>query len=263
MWTRKELKETGKAALKANYWPSVLVAFILSLLTAGTTVASRSSGQEEATDQTINQAGDAFQSLTPEQQTLAILGISAAVGTVAIVALLLKIFLFNPLKVGCYGFFKENVQNRDGDLNVLKSGFGNYGRTFLTLFLTDLFIMLWALLLIIPGIVKSYSYRMVPYIVRDDPELEPMDVIRKSRNMMNGQKWAAFKLDLSFILWFLLEIVTLGLAGLLWVNPYVHNTNAALYLRLRGETADIPHGAAPRTAPDAGTLPDAKPEWEL
>ena len=113
MWTRKELKETGKAALKANYWPSVLVAFILSLLTAGTTVASRSSGQEEATDQTINQAGDAFQSLTPEQQTLAILGISAAVGTVAIVALLLKIFLFNPLKVGCYGFFKENVQKRE------------------------------------------------------------------------------------------------------------------------------------------------------
>lgn len=271
MWTRQELKERGKAAFRANYWPNVLVAFILSLLTAGATVAARNGGDAGGTYDPATDA--ALNNLTDVQAVLAMLGITAAVTGVMVVALLLKIFVFNPLKVGCYGFFKENVRSGKGDLNVLVTGFNNYGRTFVTLLLADLFVFLWTLLLIVPGIVKSYSYRMVPFIIRDDPELDPMDAIKKSRVMMAGNKWAAFKLDISFLGWGILTVLTMGLVGIFWANPYYQNTNAALYLKLRGEdaNADINAGANTYTntytntnanASAAGDVPP-KPEWEL
>ena len=95
--------------------------------------------------------------------------------------------------------------------------------------LSGLFIFLWGLLFIIPGIIKSYSYRMVPYILRDEPELSPMEVISRSRDMMNGQKLNAFILDLSFIGWALLTALTCGLAGIFYVGPYKAGTDAALY----------------------------------
>ncbi len=253
MWTRVEVKNRGKAAFRANYWPSVLAAFLLTILTAGTTAVTSNQGtdvtyeaapSEQAVEQAVNNLDTAF-----------IIGVAALIGGIIVIAMLLNIFVFNPLKVGCYAFFRENVSRGDGDLNVLKDGFQSYGRTFITMLLTDIFLILWTLLLIIPGIVKSYSYRMVPFIIRDNPELEPKEVITRSREMMNGHKWAAFKLDLSFIGWFLLAGITLGLAGVFWVNPYYYNTNAALYLAISGDTAADAESAPLRT--------HDKPEWEL
>ena len=74
---------------------------------------------------------------------------------------------------------------------------------------------------------------MVPYIIKDNPELSATEVITRSREMMNGNKWKAFLLDLSFIGWFLLSIITLGIAAFFWVGPYVYSTEAALYLELK------------------------------
>lgn len=236
MWTRQELKEKGKAAFKANYWPNVLVAFILGLLTAGMTATT-----------TLNNGGDPAQdtgnavsniNLTPGQ--------AAAIGGLLVVfiiiAVLLDIFVWNPLKIGCFAFFKENVKHGDTPVGMVMSGFTNYGRNFLTMLLTAIYLALWTMLFIIPGIIKWYSYRMVPFIVRDHPELSPNEVITMSRAMMDGQKMYTFLLDLSFIGWFLLSALTLGLVGVFWTNPYYQNTNAALYLRLSGEDANqVPH----------------------
>jgi len=101
--------------------------------------------------------------------------------------------------------------------------------------LYSLFVFLWSLLLIFPGIIKSYSYRMVPYILRDNPDLSATEVITRSREMMDGHKGNAFLLDLSFIGWVLLGVITCGLVMVLWTRPYMENTNAALYLRLKEE----------------------------
>ena len=95
--------------------------------------------------------------------------------------------------------------------------------------------MLWSLLLVVPGIVKLYSYRMVPYILAEHPELSANEVITRSRKMMNGNKWQAFKLDLSFIGWILLGTVTLGIVQVFWTSPYMESAQAALYLKLRDE----------------------------
>jgi len=70
--------------------------------------------------------------------------------------------------------------NKNPDLGILKTGFTKYGHTFITLFLRDLFQILWTLLFIVPGCVKAYSYRMVPFILRDHPELSATEVDRKS-----------------------------------------------------------------------------------
>ena len=137
--------------------------------------------------------------------------------------------------MGCYGFFRENAKGQHPDLGVLKTGFAKYGHTFLTLLLRDIFLILWTLLFIIPGIVKSYSYRMVPFILRDNPGLTASQVITRSRKLMDGQKWNMFVFDLSYIGWFLLGCITFGLVNVFWTEPYRQNANAAIYLKLIGE----------------------------
>lgn len=219
MWSIGEVKARGKKAFKSNYWKSVLVALILSILAAGTTVSARSEANSEEVKASL---------LTLDSNAVFIL--IGALTTIMIISLLLRIFLFNPLQVGGYRFFKKNVESTGADLDILKEGFSDYGNTFITLLLRDIFLALWTCLFIIPGIIKGYSYRLVPYIIKDYPELSPTEVITKSREMMNGNKGKAFLFDLSFIGWFILSIIPL--VGLLWTNPYYQNANAALYLEL-------------------------------
>ncbi len=227
MWTISEVKEKGRNAFKANYGNSV-IAGIISVLFAGGTAASvkYTQGQSEVD-------ANAFANFTPEE-IIAVLVAVFGVFTVAMaITILVKIFLLNPLYVGCNRFFRLNAETPGTELSAIKEGFSDYGRVFVTIFLRDLFLTLWCLLFFIPGIIKSYSYRMVPFILKDNPELSAMEVITKSREMMNGNKWRAFLLDLSFIGWILLECITCGLVGIFWTNPYMYNTNAALYLELK------------------------------
>ncbi|MFR0614005.1 DUF975 family protein [Lactobacillus porci] len=115
---------------------------------------------------------------------------------------------------------------------------GRFIPTFLTTFLTALFAALWTLLLIIPGIIKYYSYAMAPYILKDlldaGKEPAPTEAISKSKELMNGHKWELFVLELSFIGWYLLGFVTLGI-GLLWVVPYYNAVHADYYRALAGD----------------------------
>ena len=231
MWNRAELKAKGKEAFKGNYWPCVGAAVLMNLLTAGSTATYRNNvnnatGGTEGLSETI-------EAMDPEV-LVAVFGlIMGAIFIAWVVSTLLKIFVFNPLQVGCYRFFQKNVENTPAPIATIKEGFGNYVHVFLTLFVKDLFLLLWTCLFFIPGIVKAYSYRMVPFILKDNPDLSVTETITRSRQMMNGHKWAAFVLDLSFIGWHILTCITFGLVGIFWTNPYVANTNAALYLELR------------------------------
>ena len=167
---------------------------------------------------------------------------AAAVGAVIVVLIVLvviivfgsalRIFVFGPLEVGCQSFFLRNAQ-APAELGELGRGFRSYWPTVGAMFLRDLFLLLWSLLLIVPGIVKSYSYRLTPYILADNPGMKGTDAITLSRRMMDGQKWNAFVLDLSFIGWGLLSALTGGLLGIFYVNPYRDCTNAELYHTLK------------------------------
>ena len=148
--------------------------------------------------------------------------------------ILIDIFILAPFEVGGARFFIENSMEKAG-LGYMLSGFQNgaYGKTVWTLFLMKLYTFLWSLLLIIPGIVKSYEYRMVPYLLADCPDLSTEDAFRISREMMDGEKMNAFILDLSFIGWKILSSITCGLVGLFYANPYEYATDAELFLILK------------------------------
>jgi len=252
MWDRKELKARGKAAFKANYWRCVLVALILALITgaiggaAGGTTGSTYAEQQQQIQQQLESGGpitvgdQTFTSLNdffengPTAIATAVLGvIVGALVAIGIVSILLGIFIFNPLEVGCQRFYAENSRT-PASLSEMGYAFKNgYGRVVGGSLLRDIFLLLWTCLFIIPGIIKSYSYRMVPFILAEEPELSGTAVITRSRQMMKGHKWKAFVLDLSFILWFLLAAVTLNIVGILYVHPYYYATNAELYHELR------------------------------
>ena len=234
MWSISEVKSRGKMAFKANYWPSVLAALLIGLFTTGSAGSvynsSNSALHKSGEGQSLS---DAMSSLSPAQLAAVMAIVGGTLFIACIISILLKIFLLNPLTVGCYRFFRKNAENQPAPLGTITEGFSDYGRVFLTLFLRDLFLFFWTCLFFIPGIVKGYSYRMVPYIIKDNPELSATEVITRSREMMNGNKWRAFLLDLSFIGWDLLALITCGIVGLFWSNPYQKNADAALYLELK------------------------------
>lgn len=251
MWTRFDLKERGKAAFQRNYWRSVLVAFILVVFVSGGGSAASSTWNQVVTSSSSSDTSDSYyseyyndgaighfySSSVPSVPGMLVSGIvTAIVGGAMIVSALLRIFLLNPLEVGGCRFFMENSEYQP---TVGRLGFafqnGMYTKTVLTLFLRKLFIGLWSLLLIVPGIVKAYEYRMVPYLLADDPNMPRQDAFRLSKELMYGQKWNTFVLDLSFLGWSLLSVCTCGLLAIFYVNPYVQATNAELFLELKRE----------------------------
>ena len=147
-------------------------------------------------------------------------------------AIAIDILILNPMEVGCKRFFTRNLNQKANVSEVTYAFDNNYKTVVKTVFFRDLYTALWSLLLIIPGIVKMYEYRMIPYILADHPELTSKEVFAKSKEMMKGQKWHAFVLDLSFIGWGILSLFTLGLLGTFYVTPYRNMTNAALYEKL-------------------------------
>ncbi len=215
---RIDLKEKAKVAFKGNYSASVVAAIVLVAVTTGAAGASVN----------INING------ADSNASAEMAGVAAFVG---LIAGLLNVFVFNPLKIGGCSFFKKNNHEK-AELGELISVFkNNYANSIVTVLLTDIFVVLWSLLLIIPGIVKSYSYAMVPFLLSDNPDLQPMDAIRKSSQMMDGYKWQAFVLDLSFIGWGILSMCTLGILGIFYVSPYYYQTKAELYEFLKYEEA--------------------------
>ena len=100
-------------------------------------------------------------------------------------------------------------------------------------FLINLYIFLWTLLFIIPGIIASYSYSMTHYIMAENPEYGVNEAIAASKEMMRGNRWRLFCLRFSFIGWSILCIFTLGI-GYLWLNPYMEAANAAFYKEISG-----------------------------
>lgn len=187
---------------------------------------SRVSGSAEEITEAISQSGV---SLTVFFGLLfGILGISILLGTV------ISVFLCNPLQVGTDRFFLKNAQEPAG-LKEMIFAFqsGNFLKIVAAKFLANLFIFLWCLLLVIPGIIKSLEYLMVGYILADNPDIQPMDALRKSKQMMQGHKWNAFVLGLSFLGWEILSVLTLGLLDIFYVRPYIEATFAELYLALK------------------------------
>ena len=119
-------------------------------------------------------------------------------------------------------------------LDSLTFGFkeGRWGNLALAMLLRELTVFLWSLLLIVPGIIKSYEYILVPYLLADHPGMDRKRAMGLSRKMMEGEKGRMFALHLSFLPWMFLCVLTLGL-GYLFLNPYIEASTAEVYAALR------------------------------
>ena len=140
-----------------------------------------------------------------------------------------------PISWSMCVLFLDNLRSGDEyKVGQLFEGFRDYTRVTGTMILTGIYTFLWALLLIVPGIIKSFSYAMTPYVLRDNPELKFNGAIERSMKMMEGHKFDLFYLGLTFIGWALLCILTLGI-GFLWLIPYMQSAWAHFYEDVKAE----------------------------
>lgn len=240
VFNRVELKARGKMAFQRNYGSAVAVALLMGIISM---IFSGNSSVQSYTNSYNGYTYDSFSynysysnndlfSFFRRNPGIGVFAglLSGIVFVMVICGILLKIFVENVLLVGGYRFFILNQTGRPG-IGVLLDGFksGHYGNLVLVMFLRELFIGLWSLLLIIPGIVKSYEYLMVPYILAENPGMDQKEAFLISKRMMDGQKWDTFVMDWSFVGWELLSIFTCGLLHIFFVKPYKEATYAELY----------------------------------
>lgn len=268
MWERRTLKEKAKKSFKANYWLVVLVALILGAISGGSYSGGNSFNDNESAQKIESKIektmdGENVSDLDDMAEALSILGIKedevskfeekfdemsdaekneigAAIGVagvvigmvilvVSVLALVFNFLIVNPLVIGCRRFFTRNLSEKAQAKEIVFAFDNHYKNGVKIMFQKDLYTVLWTLLFIIPGIVKTYEYRMVSYLVAMNPDISSEEAFARSKEMMNGNKWRAFVLDLSFIGWDILNVFTLGILGVFYVNPYRYQTQAALF----------------------------------
>lgn len=171
----------------------------------------------------------------PVLATLIYLAISITCNFIPYVSFLIAIFFIKPLAFGlAITMLKFFRGEKEYVVENMFSIFSDYPRILGTILLQFVYIFLWSLLLLIPGLIKIYSYAMTYYILHDNPEIGAEEAICRSMKMMDGHKWRLFCLHLSFIGWWLLCILTLGI-GTLWLAPYSQNSTAAFYEDLKNQ----------------------------
>ena len=217
MMYASDFREKARGALKGNWGKAVAVGLVASLLTGGFAVASNGANSENS----------GYLSFADQGTLITLI-------TVAVVMSLVAVVLGGAVNLGWCQFHTKLMKNtEDAKFNDLFAHFDRLGRGFAMNFVLSLFIFLWSLLFIFPGIVAVYRYAMVPYLMAEFPDLKLMDAIRESKRLMKGNKWRLFCLQMSFFGWALLCLLTLGI-GNLWLTPYMRTAEAAFYMHVTG-----------------------------
>ena len=152
---------------------------------------------------------------------------------VLVLAMAWQTFLGNVMTVGGHGWLLRYWRGETPSVGDAFDGFKIYGKAVGTMFVKDLYVFLWSLLFVIPGIVKGYAYSMVPYIIGENPRLSANQAIKISEKMTDGYKGELFVFYLSYFGWHLLSGLTGGLVGLFYVNPYIGVAHAGVYEDLK------------------------------
>lgn len=206
MWERAELKRRAKNGLKEYYWSGFLLILIQKLVVA----------------------------FAPA------VGLLIPIASIFI-GVMIRFLVTNILEVGMNSYFiRSTFDKRDAGIGELFYGYrqGRFTKLVVIQFFRVLFTFLWSLLLIIPGIIKHYEYYMVPYLAAEYPQKSRKEIFALSKDMMEGNKFATFVLELSFLGWFLLGAFCCGI-GTLFVLPYYYATLAELYLELKKKKREL------------------------
>lgn len=272
MEERKRWKRKGQKIFKKRYWTYVAVCFLLSFFGYEYSTSSIMIHQYDRTKETVQEVvqptrhknnlemifGEVNEQLdqvisTITRQDSYAFKLAGAVSnlvqkeyqtTLALVTacaleLAFIIFLLGPLCVGSRKFYIKAATSNP-QIRTLLFGFqkGIYLRNGWTIFLKDFFLLLWTPTIIMP-FIKAYEYRLIPYLLADDPNLTRKEAFLKSKMWMKGNKRCVFYLDLSYIGWFFLNILTLGISGIFYSNPYHAAAVTEFYLDLKAQKKEV------------------------
>lgn len=229
-FTRADLKQRAKKSFEGGKYKNAFFASLIALL-LGVSSSGSVSLSVSNTDTSSTGSNYIYPDFNISIELLMIILVVCLF--VLVLSFAFKVFVSNIIQVSLCRFFLRNLDDKPKFSEVFW-GFknGRYIKICTTMFLKDLYVLLSYLLFIVPGVIKSYQYLMVPYIMAENPDIKRSEAFRISKEMMKGNKWKTAVLDMSFIGWHILGVLACGI-GTLFVNPYVHATYAALYERLR------------------------------
>ena len=211
--TYSEYRRVARENLAGNWKLSVLTAFVASLFGA-LIVGTQGSVEIDA------------EVLARLPKIIAIY--IQFLSTVGLILAIPTIIIGGAMQIGYAQYLLKQHDRANFEFRDLFSQFDRLWQGFLQNFLRSLYIILWTLLLIIPGIIKGYSYAMTPFIMAENPDMTASEAIAASVELMKGHKLDLFFLELTFIGWSLLNVLTLGI-GSLFLNPYMNAAQAAFY----------------------------------
>ena len=212
-----ELRLKARQSLKGNYWNAVLMAFLAAIF--GALIVNGGTFDLDFKQEVPTVLQD-----LPKIVARVLLAVIGTFSAFSLVHLILG-------GVVQLGYAQYLLKQQDREISAVKDLFSQFDRFkdgFLQLFLRKLFVALWSLLLVIPGIYKSFAYSMTPFLMAEDPTLSARAAMRLSEEKMDGHKWELFCLELSFIGWILLAVITFGV-GEIFLAPYMNAAFAAFY----------------------------------
>ena len=269
MWNRQEVKKEGKKHFRKNYWPCVIVCFLLAFLGCEYTSSANIihgydndfTVPENVIHSTAHLTNNEILGTEDSILTTALDGIDGIISSIialigsiqdvildnytnafilGLIFMIEMVYIFaicNPLIVGSRNFYIKNHENSTAKLSELVKPFKNKNilNIIKIMFLQILYLFFW-LFTIIGFFVKIYEYRMISYILAENPNIKAKEAFSKTKQMMKGYKWELFKFDLSYLGWQILNIITLGFSGILYSNPYKSAATTEIYLKLKEST---------------------------
>lgn len=255
-----DFRTKAREALQGNWGKAVGVGFVASLLGAATTAVSSSGGSGSNSGSTGTAPGvemglvenepymgymgfdlssiDSIADLNgiiPTEYQVGFMVLLSVLSFLGILFLIIHFTIGGAVTLGYAKFNLNLVDKQPATFAQLFSEFHRFGAAFFMQLLRSAYIFLWSLLFVIPGIYAAYGYAMAPYILLENPEMTANEAITKSKELMNGNRWRLFCLEISFIGWALLAaFFTLGIGGL-WLRPYMETSFAAFYREIKAE----------------------------
>ncbi len=231
---RIRIKENAKKHYDLNKWTNVLVAFVYSLIVgAGGSISSSGNSFTSSNGAGVGTSSEGNE----EAMVAAAIIVLVVVLIVSLVSFAVSFFVVNPITMGTMAWFQKSIYTEKLGFDKMFDGFrgGHYIANVGAMALKHIYIFLWSLLFVIPGVVKSYSYFMVEYLKMENPNISAKEAIELSNRMTNGHKMDLFVLDLSFLGWNILSSLTCGILGIVYVNPYYFAAKAFAYEEIKAD----------------------------
>ncbi len=220
----KDYRKQAWNTLKGHWKPAVITGVIATVL--GGNIATMGSASSSSTD---TDALTELANANPEMIATILIGLLVP----ALIFGLISLFIGGSVSLGYARFNLDLMDGRELRTKTLFSQFSRFGTGMAMRFLTGLFVFLWSLLFIVPGVIAGLGYAMTPYVLAENPDMGAREAMKVSKDMMKGHKWRLFCLEISFFGWYLLGAVTLGIANL-FVVPYAEAAVATFYREISG-----------------------------